>query len=327
MEGFDKLRGMLAQQGQKRLRLIGIAASLFWLLLVLLAGWLTPDSQDDGGVLAWLVWLLGVALPLALIWFALHCAQMLDVLRDEAEGLRLALTQMGQGGDSVPDMPVPDMSARNIAAPAPSVPRPAAPAPRRPLPPRVAQVPPVAARAPETAEIPDLSPTELYFALNFPEGPEDHEAIRCLQLALSDPDLARLIRAAQDVITLLAGRGIYMDDLPVPETDAGLWRRFAQGARGQAVAGLAVIDNPNALQVTDGLLSGDEVFRDVAQHFMRRFDRLLVRRAATDDPAVLAVLSETRSGRAFILLAQVSGMLAQPPESAHPESQPEAQQP
>ena len=155
----------------------------------------------------------------------------------------------------------------------------------------------------------ELTAPELFFALNFPDGPDDREAIRCLRLALADPGLARLIRAAQDVVTLLAGQGVYMDELRIPETDPMLWRRFSEGARGDAVAGLAVIEDENALETAGQMLRGDEVFRDVAHHFLRHFDRLLSRKAQDENPQVLAVLTETRSGRAFTLLAQATGML------------------
>ncbi|MEF9605649.1 hypothetical protein O4J55_26295, partial [Paracoccus sp. PXZ] len=107
----------------------------------------------------------------------------------------------------------------------------------------------------------ELTATELFYALNFPDGPEDREAIRCLRLALADPGMARLIRAAQDVVTLLAGQGVYMDELAMPQTDPALWRRFAEGARGEAVAALAVIRDEAALASAGSMLRGDEVFR------------------------------------------------------------------
>jgi hypothetical protein len=50
-------------------------------------------------------------------------------------------------------------------------------------------------------------------ALQFPETPEDKEGFRALRLALEDRTVAKLIRAAQDVLTLLSQEGIYMDDL------------------------------------------------------------------------------------------------------------------
>jgi hypothetical protein len=100
-----------------------------------------------------------------------------------------------------------------------------------------------------------------------------------------------------------------MDELRIPESDPELWRRFAEGARGDGVAGLAVIEDEAALQTAGHMLRNDEVFRDVAHHFLRHFDRLLGRKAQVEDPQVLAVLTETRSGRAFTLLAQATGMM------------------
>lgn len=296
---MQQLQDALARQNSRSLTVIGAAASALWLALVLLAAWLMP-AQYSGGLLAWLVRALGVVLPLGLIWFGVWTAQALLALREEAVALRETLDHLrGPGGAPA-------------VARSPRAQRPAQPAPQPVSPPVTQPVSPSAASRPAPAEAPhapQLTPTEMYFALNFPDGPEDREAIRCLRLALADPVLARLIRAAQDVVTLLAGRGVYMDDLQLPETDPGLWQRFCDGARGEAVAGLAVIDDPAALATAAEMIAGDEVFRDVAHHFLRHFDRMLGERASIDDPNVLAVLAETRSGRAFILLAQVTGII------------------
>ena len=84
------------------------------------------------------------------------------------------------------------------------------------------------------------------------------------------------------------------------------------GPNGEAVAGLAVVDDAQALAGAAEMMRADAVFRDVAQHFMRHFDRLLGQRAETDGDTVLAVLAETRSGRAFTLLGQITGVLGTP---------------
>ncbi|MFT4014854.1 MAG: hypothetical protein QM682_15975 [Paracoccus sp. (in: a-proteobacteria)] len=299
----EKLQQMLLGQGRDRLKLIGVLVSVAWLGLVLLAAWMAPEAEAEGAqAMAWLIWLLEALLPLGLIWLAVGTARSLFVLRDEAEALRGQLKLMREPGE-------PQARASLGAAVAPPMPAPGA---RSPLP-KPASTPASASVADQVVESAApalrLTPAELYFALNFPEGPDDHEAIRCLRLALGDPELAKLIRAAQDVITLLAAQGLYMDDLTVPETDAALWGRYTQGARGEELQGLAVIRSPAALAQTGAMLGQDEVFRDVAHHFMRHFDRLLVQRAQSDAPAVLAVLSETRSGRAFILLGQATGTL------------------
>jgi len=306
MTALDALR-RAGDHGRDRPVMLGVIASLCWLALVLILAWLSPAGTEAEGEAApghGLLWLLGVVLPLALIWFAVWSARSLARLRLEADDLRAALAQMRNQAEPCAE------AAR--AAPTPSAERRVVPPP--PPPPRVAQA---EARQPGLdlgmTNAPELTPTELLLALNFPDGPEDREAIRCLRLALADPDLARLIRAAQDVVTLLAGQGVYMDDLQIPETDGRLWRRFAQGARGADVSGLAVIEDATALATAGAMLRGDEVFRDVAHHFLRHFDRLLSQRAEGEDAKLLAVLAETRSGRAFLLLAQTTGMLGADP--------------
>lgn len=314
MTALDALRRMGAEQGRNRPVLIGLAASLGWLVLILLLAWLVPEAEPaegEGGFTTSLFWLLGVLLPLTLIWFAVWSARGLARLRLEAEELRATLAQMQAGAAPRAEWPQAGLD------PGPSAPpRPVTPA--RPQPLARAAVPaprPVPADAGQTAldlgmaNAPELTPSELFLALNFPDGPEDREAIRCLRLALADPMLARLIRAAQDVVTLLAGQGVYMDDLAIRETDGRLWLRFAEGSRGEAVAGLAVIEDAAALDAAGDMLREDEVFRDVAHHFLRHFDRLLGQRVGQDDPQVLAALAETRSGRAFVLMAQATGIL------------------
>ncbi len=321
MSARDALHRLIAERQRGRLLLIGLGASLGWLILALL---MMPDGEGTAGRGGWLIWMVGVLLPLALIWLAVWSARSLSLLRDEADELRALLDQMRDGGQvpvgagAEPALDRPRGIPAHASTPAPTpAPAPARRASATPAP--LSGARPAPARDGRQATLPLDSPTgpeltapELFFALNFPDGPEDREAIRCLRLALADPGLARLIRAAQDVVTLLAGQGVYMDELAIPETDPDLWRRFAEGARGEAVRGLAVVTDQSALDTAAAMLRGDEVFRDVAHHFLRHFDRLLNRRAEQENPQVLAVLAETRSGRAFTLLAQATGMLGQP---------------
>lgn len=323
MSSLDVLRRLATAQARDRVLAFGVAASLGWLALAGLLALFSPETEAQGGA-GWLIWLLGLLLPLALIWLAVWSARALLLLRAEAEELRATLARMqGEGGAEPlpPALAEPRPEPRPAPAPAPLPRRAAIPAP----PPRPTADSRQAMLELDSPPAAELTGPELFFALNFPDGPEDREAIRCLRLALADPGMARLIRAAQDVVTLLAGQGVYMDELVVPETDAALWRRFAEGARGEPVAGLAVIGDENALRIAGTMLRGDEVFRDVAHHFLRHFDRLLSRKAQDGEPQLLAVLAESRSGRAFTLLAQVTGMLGR--AGAGPEGMTEDEQP
>lgn len=324
MKSLDGLRWLAANQARERVLVLGVVVSLVWLALVGLLSLIGPEAEGQGGP-GWTLWLVGVLLPLGLIWLAVWSARTLLLLRQEAEDLRAMLVRM-QGHDLPPPSSsssevqrdaVPSAESRAPAAARPAPPprrtaMPAAPPPRSPADARQATL---ELDSPAALE---LTAVELFHALNFPDGPDDREAIRSLRLALSDPGMARLIRAAQDVVTLLAGQGVYMDELTMDQTDPGQWRRFAEGGRGSDVAGLAVIRDDAALRTAAAMMRGDEVFRDVAHHFLRHFDRLMSQKAQDSDPQLLAVLAEARSGRAFILLAQVSGMLGAGAEDEAP---------
>jgi hypothetical protein len=154
---------------------------------------------------------------------------------------------------------------------------------------------------------PPLPVPDVIRALHFPESPEDREGFRALRIALEDRVVAKLIRASQDVLTLLSQDGIYMDDLIPEMPHPELWRRFATGERGRSIAGLGGIRDRSALALTAARMKADSVFRDAAHHFLRSFDRTFgsIEPDATDTD--LADLSHTRTARAFMLLGRVTG--------------------
>ena len=56
-------------------------------------------------------------------------------------------------------------------------------------------------------------------------------------------------------------------------------------------------------------MKSDTIFRDTALFFQRRFDSVLSEFAAGAGDAELMALAGTRSGRAFMLMARLSGSL------------------
>ncbi|MDZ7905389.1 MAG: hypothetical protein U5N55_06185 [Cypionkella sp.] len=152
-----------------------------------------------------------------------------------------------------------------------------------------------------------LSVEDFIRAMNFPDGPEDSAGFAAMRAALANRDIAKLIRAAQDVLKLLAQDGIYMDDLKHDPAAADPWRRFARGQRGQAVSALGGVRDRSALALSVGRLRNDPVFRDAAHHFLRAFDRCLTEFEQGADDADLAALAKTRTARAFMLLGRVLG--------------------
>ncbi|NHX28136.1 hypothetical protein HA397_29830, partial [Escherichia coli] len=144
-------------------------------------------------------------------------------------------------------------------------------------------------------------------ALNFPETAEDKEGFRALRRALQDRMAARLVRSAQDVLTLLSQDGIYMDDLRPDRARPEVWRKFAQGERGPAIAALGGVRDRSSLALTSGRMRQDPVFRDAAHHFLRQFDHTLNEFEPNASDQELSDLAETRTARAFMLLGRVSG--------------------
>lgn len=163
---------------------------------------------------------------------------------------------------------------------------------------------------PTTPDQPPLSVAEFIRALHFPETADDAEGFAALRRALDDHATAKLVRAAQEVLTVLAQEGIYMDDLRPDRARPEVWRVFANGARGAAVAGLGGIRDRSCLALTVGRMRGDPVFRDTAHRFLREFDRCFAVFEAQADDAELARFTETRSARAFMLLGRVTGMFS-----------------
>ncbi|TNJ47640.1 hypothetical protein [Phaeobacter sp. B1627] len=154
---------------------------------------------------------------------------------------------------------------------------------------------------------PPLSNEHFIRALNFPETSEDEEGFVSLRLALKDRHTAQVIRAAQDVLTLLSQEGIYMDDLRPDRARPDIWRQFAHGARGRAVAALGGIRDRSSLALSSARMRQDPIFRDSAHHFLRRFDQMFTRFEAEASDAEISALSDTRTARAFMLLGRVAG--------------------
>ena len=154
---------------------------------------------------------------------------------------------------------------------------------------------------------PPLDVADFIRAVNFPENAEDRDGFRALRRALQDRNAAKLVRSAQDVLTLLSQDGIYMDDLRPDRARPEIWRRFAQGERGAAVASLGGVRDRSCLALSAGRMRQDPIFRDAVHHFLRQFDQTLTAFEAEASDQEINDLAETRTARAFMLLGRVSG--------------------
>jgi hypothetical protein len=320
-----------AEQTGRGLEIGGAALSLIWVVLILVYVLITPpgsDLQTFGLVLT----LVMVFLPVALIWVVVITLRSVRELRAEAARLQASVDAMRssyvqtQGQAQASGMkPSVERKIDEIAATAkqaesvlatftsrrdinltvPSADRKAALAMPQPEP--SAEQAALALGTPPEDARPPVSVADFIRALQFPETPDDKEGFRALRLALEDRTVAKLIRAAQDVLTLLSQDGIYMDDLTPDLSRPDLWRRFAAGERGRSIAGLGGIRDRTSLALTAGRMKTDPVFRDAAHHFLRSFDKTFAAFAPNATDAELAELGDTRTARAFMLLGRVTG--------------------
>ena len=154
---------------------------------------------------------------------------------------------------------------------------------------------------------PPLSHADLIRAMHFPETAEDQEGFNALRKALKDRQASQLIQAAQDVLTLLSQDGIYMDDLRPDRAKPEVWRSFAKGDRGRAVAPLGGVRDRSSLALASGRMKQDAIFRDAVHHFLRKFDKTFSEFEETATDEEIATLADSRTARAFMLLGRVAG--------------------
>ena len=307
-----------------------LALSLLWLMGTAIFFLSLPDPEDalpsNFDSLQFLMSILAIFMPIAMIWVAATAARSSRVMREESQRLQTAI-------DAIRQAYVAQNQGRNTAS-EPSVVRKldeiaaatrktesalATFSSRRDASPvRAAPPPPdssmgeenqtslaLGTRAEDMA--PPLERSDFIRALNFPETAEDHEGFAALRRALQDRSASQLIQAAQDVLTLLSQDGIYMDDLRPDMARPEIWRQFAAGARGRSVAALGGVRDRSSLALSAGRMKQDPIFRDAAHHFLRKFDRMFAEFEKTASDAEISALSETRTARAFMLLGRVAG--------------------
>jgi hypothetical protein len=319
------------RDGMTTTDLVAIGLSAFWLIAVglffLVAG--RPSSVTGFDSLRFVMTLMAIFLPVSMIWVAASASRTSRIMREESRRLQAAVDAMRQTylADRQAQMTAGAASGlsgsasveRRLAEIAQSAKqtettlatftssRPASPA----LPPRppvsTEEQPALALGTPADELGPPLPRADLIRALNFPDNEADTEGFGALRRALKDRTARQLIQASQDVLTLLSQDGIYMDDLRPDRARAEIWRRFAKGERGRAIASLGGIRDRSSLALAAGRMREDTIFRDAAHHFLRLFDRTLSGFEIEATDADLAALSETRTARAFMLLGRVTG--------------------
>ncbi|WGW04835.1 hypothetical protein [Tropicibacter oceani] len=300
-----------------------IGATVVWVLLS--GAYFLFGQPTEGAGIRFLLALMVIVLPVALIWVAALSARSARMMRGESarlqaaiDAIRQAYVNQAQKGRNEP--PHPGLmkrldeiasgqknleatlamigSTRMAEASQNAVAANAATSDDQPA---------LSLGTPAEALQPPLSNADFIRALNFPETAEDKEGFNALRRALKDRAAAQLIQAAQDILTLLSQDGIYMDDLRPDLARPEVWRTFAKGTRGRAIAPLGGVRDRSSLALAAGRMKQDPIFRDAAHHFLRRFDRSFAGFEPNASDAEITEFAGTRSARAFMLLGRVAG--------------------
>ncbi|MDU8928443.1 hypothetical protein RXV86_13715 [Alisedimentitalea sp. MJ-SS2] len=315
------------------IEVIALVLSVLWLIgaavFFLTLGPTEPAPDAETGSTAsrlqFIMTMLAIFMPVAMIWVAATAARASKVMREESQRLqgaidaiRQAYVAQSQGRGAVMDNSVAQKldeiaaaqrktetalatfhSSRDDGTIHPVEPTPPPPSAEE-------QVDlPLGTRAEDMA--PRLSRADFIRAMNFPETAEDVEGFSALRKALKDRHASQLIRASQDVLTLLSQDGIYMDDLRPDMARPEIWRKFAAGERGRPVAALGGVRDRSSLALAAGRMRQDSIFRDAVHHFLRKFDQMFTEFCeAASDPEITE-LADTRTSRAFMLLGRVAG--------------------
>mgnify|MGYP006981149097 FL=1 len=313
------------------IELIAVGLSFVWLVgSVVFFLVLEHNPVDGASGLQFLMTLMAVFMPVAMIWVAATAARSSRVMREESARLQAAIdamrrtyvnqaqgVQAQQGVEPSVAKKLDEIAAATrktetaLATFSSSRERDGSirkPAEIEAQADDLADQGTLALGTPAEELSPPLPRTDFIQALNFPENADDAEGFAALRKALRDRQSAQLIQASQDVLTLLSQDGIYMDDLRPDLARPEIWRRFAAGERGKPIAALGGVRDRSSLALAAGRMKQDPIFRDAAHHFLRRFDKCFVEFEETASDADIAALSETRTARAFMLLGRVAGI-------------------
>lgn len=309
--------------GLARADIIGAVLALGWMVALGLLFWVSPPVVAPFDSMEFLLVLIAVFMPVGVIWVAVYAARSARAARMETFRLqqvvdKIRQSQLAERAARQAETPRVEQTA---TAPAPRVSDDTAQAPTRfasrrevsrlivpqPAPQMPADQPSLSLDTTAFDERPPLARADMIRALHFPDDENDTEGFAALRRALRDRGARKLVQASQDVLTLLSQDGIYMDDLRTEPVGADIWRRFAQGERGAAVARLGTVRDGDTLDITTARMREDMVFRDAVHHFLRRFDQMLVIFEGQATDTDMLAMAETRTARAFVLLGRATG--------------------
>lgn len=144
--------------------------------------------------------------------------------------------------------------------------------------------------------------------LNFPVSEEDSEAEEALYEVSIDHQIGALIQASEDMLAALVDLRLYMEDHAPRVAPSEVWRNWLDGRVSLEDPPVIEIGPQEALNRVRDLIDHDPAVERLAVSFAGRFEDL-VRRALDEssEPDIVARLADTRTGRAYAMVACAGG--------------------
>jgi len=147
--------------------------------------------------------------------------------------------------------------------------------------------------------------TKFVKAANFPENERDTATLDALYDVLTDPEAAALLQSSEDTLATLADIDLYMEDFVPEMSPVSTWLGHIEGK-----GGVTPINAPIEQSRILAKINADDKFRKLSERFVERYDVVLKRLFSESGDGRLALeLSDTRTGRAYILVADALGKL------------------
>ena len=149
---------------------------------------------------------------------------------------------------------------------------------------------------------------KLVTAANFPENEQDKATLDALMEVINDKQVADVLQSAEDVLSALADSNLFMEDITPHHAPAEKWRGYILEGDRRDLIDLGGVRDPHAIEEASNALQDRAGFESTALTFLDRYESLLERLFQESSSNKLAVeLADTRTGRAYMLLARVTG--------------------
>ena len=213
-----------------------------------------------------------------------------------AVGAGVATMGFGASRNDEPSLASPALGAPSLDEPAPV--------------PAFQPKPPPAAAGPKSEDFEFMARAldwdKFVKAANFPENERDTATLDALYDVLTDPEAAALLQSSEDTLATLADIDLYMEDFIPEMSSVAAWRAHLDGVMGSVIP----IQSPVEQSRISAKIAADDKFRKLSERFVERYLVIVKRLFAEGADGKLAVeLSDTRTGRSYLLVADALGRL------------------